>query len=94
LEKVENGRSIAGDWAPFFAAESNIPSLYVNWVFNRAEKIEQTRPDYFLFSDNWNDQTSLMVIRENPRITVGEPVPLGNYYRAEIKLYPLKYILE
>jgi hypothetical protein len=94
LEKVENGRSIAGDWAPFFAAESNIPSLYVNWVFNRAEKIEQTRPDYFLFSNNWNDQTSLMAIRENPRITVGEPVPLGNYYRADIKLYPLSYLAD
>ncbi len=94
VENVEDGRSIAGDWAAFFAAESNIPSLYVSWVFNRAESIEKVRPDYFLFSDIWNDQTSLEVIRENPGVTVGEPIALGNYYRADISLYPLSYLAD
>ncbi len=94
VKNVEDGRSIAGDWAPFFAVESKIPSLYVNWVFNRAESIEKIQPNYFLASDIWNDQTSLTVLRENPRVTVGEPITLGKYYRADIKLYPLSYMAD
>ncbi len=89
---VPAGKSVAGDWAPFFAAESRIPALYVNWIINRAEGIEKIRPDYFLFSDIWNDQTSLAAIQQNPAVIVGAPVDLGHYYRADIRLYPLTYI--
>jgi hypothetical protein len=90
--QVPAGKSVAGDWAPFFAAESRIPALYVNWTINRAEGIEKIRPDYFLFSDIWNDQTSLAAIQQNPAVVVGSPVDLGHYYRADIRLYPLTYI--
>ncbi len=89
---VPGGKSVAGDWAPFLAAESDIPALYVNWAVNRAEGIERIRPDYFLVSDIGNDRMSLEIIGANPRVTVGKPIPLGNYYRADIKLYPLTYL--
>lgn len=89
--QVSAGESVTGDWAAFFTAESRTPSLYMNWVFNRAEGIEKTRPTYFVFSDIWNDQTSMEIIQKNPNIALDTPVELGTYYGKAISLYRIRY---
>jgi hypothetical protein len=93
-ENVAAGLSVAGDWAPFFTVESVIPSLYMGRVFNRAERVNETRPDYFVFSDIWSDRISLDVLQKNPGIALGAPILLGNYHNRDISLYRIDYLAE
>ena len=91
---VAKGLSVAGDWAPFFAAESAIPSLYMGRVSNRAERINETRPDYFVFSDIWSDRISLDILQKNPGLILEAPILLGSYQNRNISLYRIRYLPE
>jgi hypothetical protein len=92
IEKlVEDEKSIAGGWAPFFTAESNIPSLYMNVNQNHPENAHLTQPDFFLFSDIPNDIKSLSILESHPEVILGEPETLGAYHNHTILLIPLSY---
>lgn len=89
--QIAEGESVAGDWAPFFAAESSIPALYMNSYFNRYTALQDTRPDYFLYGDLWNDRRALAYLQESDSYTLGAPIPLGHYYGKAVVLYRIIY---
>jgi hypothetical protein len=84
-------QSVAGGWAPFFAAESVIPSLYMNVVVNHPDRVEITRPDFFIYSGIANDWISLTLLQNNPRILLDPPIELGTYHFRDIQLYGIHY---
>jgi hypothetical protein len=92
--KVKNTESIAGDWAPFFTAETPIRSFYMskNINFPSPEHINKIRPNYFLSSDSPFDPASLDALQSNKGIELGSPTMLGTFMDHNIKLYQINYL--
>lgn len=92
--KVKNTESIAGDWAPFFTAETPIRSFYMSRRINfpSPEHINKIRPNYFLFSDSPFDPKSLDTLQSNKQIKLGSPIILGTFMNHDIKLYQINYL--
>jgi len=83
--------SIIGDWAPFFALGTDLRPLYMNHMFNRAERIDALRPDYFVHSETADSEASRAVLRASESVTLGAPVLSGRYNDREVVIYPLEY---
>ena len=90
-EIVDEGASIAGDWAPFFTIGTPIPSLYMNENQNRVERIGLTRPDYLLSSDRASMIEIVEQIRVAEGVDLGDPVYESSYLDHRVVLYPILY---
>jgi len=90
---IKNSESVAGDWAPFFTAETPIRSFYMSIDFNlpKPDHIDNIQPDYFLSSNSRFDPLSLKLLNSNDDITLGQPILLGTYMDHEIQLYKISY---
>lgn len=93
-ENIEAGQSVAGGWAPFFAASATIPSMYMNMIYNHPDRIEIVKPDYFIFSNIPNDKLTLAELQKNSNIVLEPPIELGSYHQRDILLYPIRYPLK
>jgi hypothetical protein len=91
--KIKSTESIAGDWAPFFTAESPIRSFYMSKGINfpTPEHINKIRPNYFLSSDSPFDPASLAALQSNKEIKLRSPIMLGTFMDHNIKLYQINY---
>lgn len=91
---LQPGESVAGDWAPYLTASSDIPSLWLHPERGPREnhpcEVQLPRPDYFMLASD-HDLESLGYLRRNPAIELGGPIPVGSFYRHEVLLYPLAY---
>lgn len=92
IESAGPGESVAGDWAPFFTAESEVPSLYLHHRFhNLPDDARALGIDYFIYSDTYSDKRTLASLRENPGVNLSQPGYLGNYLGREISIYRMSY---
>ncbi len=89
---VPPGASVAGDWAPFFALGTDIPSLYSNNQTNRVARWPELRPDFFLDSGTRFDASTLNSLSGHDTIKLGEPIPLGTHVNRAIRLWPVIYL--
>lgn len=90
-EAVPAQSSIIGDWAPFFALGTDLRPLYMNRVYNRAPRIAELQPDYFLHSETEDSARSLESLMQNPAVTLGDPVLTATYNDRFVLLYPLQH---
>ncbi|MDQ8186839.1 hypothetical protein [Pelagicoccus sp. SDUM812002] len=88
---VPEGKSVIGDWAPFFALGTQVRAMYMSDLFNTADRLPVLRPDYFLFSDREVSRQSLEVIRGLEGVDLGEPIFESTYNNTQVVLYPLLY---
>ena len=88
---VPSESSIIGDWAPFFALGTDLRPLYMNRMFNVADRIEELRPSYILFSDTEDSHLSFARLQANPAVEVGEPLLTGEYNQREVRLHALRF---
>jgi hypothetical protein len=89
---VGEEESVGGDWAPILTIGTGRRSLYVNEWFNRPERFQILRPDYFLDAQSWHDERNMGLLESDSLISLGEPSPLGTMLGNEITLYPLHYL--
>jgi hypothetical protein len=89
--RVGEGESVAGDWAPFFALGTDVRALYMNRSVNRAARIEELAPDYFLYSATLEGDVSLEQLSGMPSVGIGPPLLEGIYSGRKVSLHRLEY---
>ena len=92
IEHATPDAIIGGDWAPWFARDSNLRALYMRPDFNSATIVTRLRPDYFLYSDTPYDKKNLKLLEANSEIALDTPIELSTYAGHRIVLYPIHYL--
>ena len=93
--EIESSESVAGDWAPFFTAETPIRSFYMSKGVNSPSPthIDKIRPNYFLSSGSPFDPLSLELLQSNKALELSKPIMLGVFMNQDIKLYKIEYLV-
>lgn len=93
-DAVAPEQSVAGDWAPYLTASTSIRSMWLHphpyGNRNHPCRVQQIRADFFLAASH-HDVRSLDYLHTNPFVSLGDPVPLGDFYLQQVLLYPLSY---
>ncbi len=95
-ERLPQGASIAGDWAPRFALGTAFKALYMTTEFNHPRTILETRPDYYVFCDDpYGDGRKVRRMLEDASgVDLGAPVLEASYLDFDVIVYPLHYSAE
>ena len=92
LQHIKPDESLGGDWAPFFAANTEMHVLYMRPDINSAARVTKLRPDYFLNSDTAYDRKTFSSLKQVSKISISEAIPLGTFRGNEISLHPIYYL--
>ena len=91
MQHVKPDESMGGDWAPYFAANTELHVLYMRPDMNSPARIMNLRPDYFLNSDTPYDRASFAGLLDINTISIGEAEPLGTFRGNAISLHSISY---
>ena len=91
--RVPGKASVAGDWAPYLTLGTSRRALYMNNRFNRAERVLETRPDFFLYAGTGNDRESLSILMNDSKIQVDDGVRVGSLLGRSIVLHEIAYLV-
>jgi len=91
-EILPDDATVAGDWAPFFALQTDFRALYMNNYFNRAERIKILRPSHFLYSGSSYDVESKHIIEEIDGVSLEAAIFQSDYNGSTVILFPISYV--
>ena len=92
VKNVEEEAVVIGDWAPFFAVNTNLKAVYMSHNANfNIVNILNIRPMYFIHSNNVWSVKNFDLLNSHNDIALINPMKIGNYIDNEILLYEINY---
>jgi len=88
---IPQHKSVAGDWAPELTLGTEVRTLYTDRNFNKASRVLEITPDYFLNSESPDDAVWLEELSRVPQVTLGSPIFESPYVGKKVSLHPLIY---